>query len=208
MLVQRRTARQRPPEVVSPDPQALARGLDKALVRGAIRAQKGRDACQSLSPDDPGLDPATLGRVGHHGGDTLFQEVDVLNGGVRLEQANAHGQGHALKLRFRAGALRALDGRHSSAWRSDAGRQPRVRRALVEVAWSYRHPARVTERIRVRLENLPKAVREIAWKAQVRLSARYRRLIAAGKKAPVAVAAIAREMAAFLWAIGRVVEPA
>ena len=43
---------------------------------------------------------------------------------------------------------------------------------------------------------------------QVRLSARYRRLIAAGKKAPVAVAAIAREMAAFLWAIGRVVEPA
>src|SRR3954463_8171808 len=100
MLVQRRTACQRPPEVVSPDPQALARGLDKALVRGAIRAQKGRDAYQSLSPDDPGLDPATLGRVGHYGGDTLFQEVDVLNGGVRLEQANAHGQGHALKLRF------------------------------------------------------------------------------------------------------------
>jgi len=84
----------------------------------------------------------------------------------------------------------------------------RVRRALVEGAWSYRHPARVTETIRVRLENLPKAVREIAWKAQVRLSARYRRLIAAGKKAPVAIAAIAREMAAFLWAIGRVVEPA
>src|SRR6478736_4311289 len=84
----------------------------------------------------------------------------------------------------------------------------RVRRALVEGAWSYRHPARVTETIRVRLEGLPKAVREIAWKAQVRLSARYRRLVAAGKRAPVAVAAIAREMAAFLWAIGRVVEPA
>ena len=42
----------------------------------------------------------------------------------------------------------------------------RVRRALVEGAWSYRHPARVTETIRVRLENLPKAVREIAWKAR------------------------------------------
>src|SRR4051812_1058621 len=51
----------------------------------------------------------------------------------------------------------------------------RVRPALVEGAWSYRHPARVTETIRVRVENLPKAVREIAWKAQVRLSARYRR---------------------------------
>jgi len=84
----------------------------------------------------------------------------------------------------------------------------RVRRALVEGAWSYRHPTRITETIRVRLEGLPKAVREIAWKAQVRLSARYRRLIAAGKKAPVAIAAIAREMAAFLWAIGRMVEPA
>jgi transposase len=83
----------------------------------------------------------------------------------------------------------------------------RVRRALVEGAWSYRHPARVTEAIRCRLEGVPKAVREIAWKAQVRLCARYRRLMAAGKRAPVAVAAIAREMAAFLWAIGREVEP-
>ena len=77
----------------------------------------------------------------------------------------------------------------------------------MEGAWSYRHPARVTEAIRCLLEGVPKAVREIAWKAQVRLCARYRRLIAAGKRAPVAVAAIAREMAAFLWAIGREVEP-
>ena len=78
----------------------------------------------------------------------------------------------------------------------------------MEGAWSYRHPARITETIRGRLEGLPKVVREIAWKAQVRLCSRYRRLMAAGKRAPVAVAAIAREMAAFLWAIGRVVEPA
>ena len=77
----------------------------------------------------------------------------------------------------------------------------------MEGAWSYRHPARITETIRGRLEGLPKVVREIAWKAQVRLCSRYRRLMAAGKRAPVAVAAIAREMAAFLWAIGRVVEP-
>jgi transposase len=59
--------------------------------------------------------------------------------------------------------------------------------------------------LRVRLEGLPKAVH--AWKAQVRLCARYRRLIAIGKKPPVVIAAIAREMAAFLWAIGREVEP-
>ena len=59
-----------------------------------------------------------------------------------------------------------------------------------------------------RLEGLPKLVRDIAWKAQVRLCARYRRLSARGKKLPIVVAAIAREMAAFLWAIGREVAPA
>jgi transposase len=84
----------------------------------------------------------------------------------------------------------------------------RARRALVEAAWTYRYPARVSETLRARLEGLPKAVRDIAWKAQVRLCARYRRLSAAGKKLPVVVAAIAREMAAFLWAIGREVAPA
>src|SRR6266568_503783 len=83
----------------------------------------------------------------------------------------------------------------------------RARRALVEAAWTYRYPARVSETLRARLEGLPKAVRDIAWKAQIRLCARYRRLRATGKKLPVVVAAIAREMAAFLWAIGREVAP-
>jgi transposase len=83
----------------------------------------------------------------------------------------------------------------------------RARRVLVEAAWTYRYPARVSETLRVRLDGQPKAVRDISWKAQVRLCARYRRLSATGKKLPVVVAAIAREMAAFLWAIGREVAP-
>lgn len=83
----------------------------------------------------------------------------------------------------------------------------RARRVLIEGAWTYRYPARVSETLRARLEGLPKPVRDIAWKGQVRLCARYRRLAAAGKKTPVVIAAIAREMAAFLWAIGRQVEP-
>ena len=83
----------------------------------------------------------------------------------------------------------------------------RARRVLVEAAWSYRHPARVSEPLRARLAGLPKPVRDIAWKAQIRLCARYRRLSAAGKKLPVVIAAIAREMAAFLWAIARQVAP-
>ncbi len=84
----------------------------------------------------------------------------------------------------------------------------RARRMLIEAAWSYRHPAGVSEGLRARLEGLPKTVRDIAWKAQVRLCGRYRRLNAVGKKLPVIIAAIAREMAAFLWAIGRQVTPA
>ena len=59
----------------------------------------------------------------------------------------------------------------------------RARRALVEAAWTYRYPARVSETLRARLEGLPKPVRDIGWKAQVRLCARYRRLSAVGQEA-------------------------
>ena len=59
-----------------------------------------------------------------------------------------------------------------------------------------------------RQDGLPKVVREIAWKAQVRLRGRYRGLTAAGKRQTVVTTASAREMAAFLlWAIGRQIEP-
>jgi hypothetical protein len=71
-----------------------------------------------------------------------------------------------------------------------------ARRMLVEAAWSYRYPARVaTKKIEI-ITRLPKAVRDIAWKAQVRLCARYRRLSASAKKPTVVVTAIARELAA------------
>lgn len=79
----------------------------------------------------------------------------------------------------------------------------RARRVLVEGAWSYRLPARVAEKDAARWEAAPKAVREIAWKAQTRLCPRYRRLTAKGKSKNVVTVAIAREMAAFLWAIAR-----
>jgi transposase len=84
---------------------------------------------------------------------------------------------------------------------------PRVRRVLIEGAWTYRYPARVSRPLEVRLEGLPAIVRAIAWKAQLRLCARYRRLMAAGKRQTLVTTAIAREMAAFLWAIGQEVEP-
>ncbi len=83
----------------------------------------------------------------------------------------------------------------------------RARRALVEGAWAYRFPARVSAHLQGRLDDLPKGVTDIAWKAQTRLCGRYRRLMARGKRRTVVVTAIAREMAGFLWAIGAQVAP-
>jgi transposase len=78
----------------------------------------------------------------------------------------------------------------------------RARSILVECAWSYRHPPRVGRDKLARLEAAPPAVRDIAWKAQSRLTARYRALRRAGKLDVVAITAVARELAAFIWAVG------
>lgn len=77
----------------------------------------------------------------------------------------------------------------------------RARRLLVESAWTYRLPARVATALLVRSRGLPEEIIAIAWKAQVRLCARYRRMQAAGKPTNVITVAIAREIAAFAWAI-------
>ncbi len=82
----------------------------------------------------------------------------------------------------------------------------RARRVLVEGACTYRLPARMGEDITRRNEGLPEAIRAAAWKAQVRLCTRYRRLQKTGKPQNVIVVAIAREMAAFVWAIARMAQ--
>jgi transposase len=83
-----------------------------------------------------------------------------------------------------------------------------ARRLLIEAAWCYRFPARISRELLLRQEEQPKPIREIAWKAQVRLCARYRKLTRTGKPANVVTAAIARELAGFVWAIARGVPPA
>ena len=83
-----------------------------------------------------------------------------------------------------------------------------ARRLLIEASWTYRFPARVSRDLLLRQESQPKLIREIAWKAQLRLCARYRKLARSGKPANVVTAAIARELAGFIWAIARLVPPA
>ena len=81
-----------------------------------------------------------------------------------------------------------------------------ARRTLVETAWCYRFPPRVSRELLLRQEGLPKPIRETAWKAQLRLCRRYRRLTHAGKPTTAAAAAVARELAGFIWAIARQTE--
>ena len=80
------------------------------------------------------------------------------------------------------------------------------RRAIIEAAWQYRLPARVTPHIRKRHHGQPKAVIDLAWKAQTRLCERYQTLIRHRKKTVVVVTAIGRELVGFLWAIAREID--
>jgi len=79
------------------------------------------------------------------------------------------------------------------------------RRSLVEAAWHYRIPARVSPSLRLRQHGQPKAVLDLSWKAQQRLCARFRHLTSQHKKGVVVVTAVARELVGFVWAAAKLV---
>jgi transposase len=131
------------------------------------------------------LTAATL--IAELGDLTRFDRARDLMGFVGLVPSlNASGQRH------RTGAITKTGNGHA-------------RRVLVESAWAYRHPARRTAHLRRRLEGQPEEVRQLAWKTQVRLCGRYRRMRARGKQHNKTVTAIARELTGFLWATARLV---
>ena len=78
-----------------------------------------------------------------------------------------------------------------------------VRRLLVEAAWHYRHPPRRTRTLEARRRPLSDPVRSIAEKAERRLHRRLNRMIRRGKLQNVAITAVARELAGFVWAIAQ-----
>jgi len=83
-----------------------------------------------------------------------------------------------------------------------------VRRALTEAAHTYCHPARESRILLARLNGLPQQIRQIAWKAQVRLCGRFKKLMTKGKNRNTIITATARELAAFMWAIACALLPA
>jgi transposase len=77
-----------------------------------------------------------------------------------------------------------------------------LRRIAMEAAWSYRLKPAVGLALRKRQEGVPEEIKEIAWKAQLRLHKRYARLAAAGKDQRKITIAVGRELLGFIWAIG------
>lgn len=82
----------------------------------------------------------------------------------------------------------------------------RVRRALIEAAWSYRHRPAVKGDLEKRLEGQSAHTLEVSWKAQHRLHSKYLRLLRKGKHKNLVVAAIGRELVGFIWSIAVGVE--
>jgi len=80
-----------------------------------------------------------------------------------------------------------------------------ARQVLIEAAQAYRFPARVSRPLRKRQEGLPREVKEISWKAQLRLCDRFKKLMAKGKHRNRTIVAVARELSGFMWAVAKVV---
>lgn len=78
-----------------------------------------------------------------------------------------------------------------------------ARRLLTEAAWNYRFGARIGRQAYERQKELPESITAMAWKAQLRLSKRHATLSARGVQANKVCVAVARELAGFVWAIGR-----
>ena len=77
----------------------------------------------------------------------------------------------------------------------------------MEAAHAYAHPARVSWVIARRHGELPKGVADVAWKAQLRLCARFRRLAARGLNRTKVVVAVARELCGFVWHVAQQIKP-
>ncbi len=75
-----------------------------------------------------------------------------------------------------------------------------VRRQLVESAWAYQHRPTVGTTLRRRQQGVSPATTARAWRAQQRLCGRFRALSARKNARSVVAAAVARELAGFVWA--------
>lgn len=81
-----------------------------------------------------------------------------------------------------------------------------VRRILVEASWGYGRAASTGPVLAKRREGCAPEAVSIARRAQERLNRKFRKMTGRGKSRQVAVVAVARELAGFVWAIARTMQ--
>jgi transposase len=83
-----------------------------------------------------------------------------------------------------------------------------LRRVLVQGAWTYRLRSLGSPTLAKRRKGYPAEVIHLARKADERLHLKFQRMVDRNKRSQVAVVAIARELAGFVWAIGQMIPSA
>jgi transposase len=79
-----------------------------------------------------------------------------------------------------------------------------IRRVMIESAWTYQHSSVSGKTIRNRRKGLPAEVLEIARQCDKRLHQKFRRMSNRGKNRQKIAVAVSRELAGFVWAMGKV----
>jgi transposase len=163
----------------------LERAIDEAIATAPAHLRTVVEALQALR----GI--ATVSAV------TLACEVGQFSRFERATQLMAY-----------AGVVARESSSGERTWRGGITKtgNSHLRRIVVEAAWAYRHRPGIGRVLHERQESVPAEAKEIAWRAQHRLYARYRKLTARGKSHQCAVTAIARELLGFIWAIGVMAE--
>lgn len=131
--------------------------------------------------------------------------IDILSAvGLHAEVGDFHRFAHP---RFLAGYLGLVPSEHTSGERRRQGAitkagSKHARRLLVEAAWHYRHPPRVSAHLERRQRGQDPRAIDIAWRAQKRLHRRWQHLHdERGKRATIVAVAVARELTSFCWEI-------
>ncbi len=134
-----------------------------------------------------GVDTLTaVGLVGEIGDITAFKHPKQLASYLGLVPSE-----HSSETKRRQGSITKAGSSHA-------------RRLLVEAAWHYRRPPRVSEPLRRRQHGQSPAAIDAAWRAQIRLHRRWAHLDGArAKKRTTVAVAVARELACFVWEIAR-----
>lgn len=165
----------------------LERAIDEAVEAAPTKMRAVIDALQSLRGVAKVAAVTVVAELGEISRFTRPRQLMGYSGAVPSEHSSG-GPGKA-----RRGAITKTGNAH-------------LRRIAGEAAWAYRHKPGVFGALKKRQQGQSEEVKAIAWKAQVRLCGRYRRLTAKGKQKQKIVTAVARELLGFIWAIGVAVE--